>query len=114
MSKAKCRIRSGDTVVVVAGKDKNRRGRVLKVFPEARKVIVEGVNQVKRHVKPTGDRQGGIMTKEAPIHISNVAFWLGDSEGHRVKVGYQTLEDGSKVRIDRSTGARLDNASKEA
>jgi large subunit ribosomal protein L24 len=110
MSKVKCRIRRDDTVLVIAGKHKGRRGRVLRVLPDAGKLIVEGVNRVKRHQKPVGAQAGAIIEKEAPIHVSNVALWVGDADsGRRVKVGFQTV-DGRKVRVDRATGVVLDNA----
>ena len=109
MSKAKSRIRSGDTVVVTAGKYKGTRGRVLRVLPEASKLVVEGVNRVKRHQKPVGDQPGGILEKEMPIHISNVALWVGGADGRKVKVGFDT-RDGKKVRVDRKTGDAIDNA----
>lgn len=106
MAKNKLRIRSGDTVVVIAGKDKGKVGRVLTVDPEARKVKVEGVRVVKRHSKPAGDQPGGILHKEAFLDVSNVAYWdAGASQ--RVKVGYAVL-DGKKVRVNRKTGAPLD------
>lgn len=108
MSKAKCRIHSGDTVVVTAGKYKGSRGRVLRVFPADRKVIVEGVNRVKRHQKPVGDQPGGIIEKEMPLHVSNVALWVGGADGRKVKVGY-AVRDGKKVRVDRKSGAVIDN-----
>jgi len=104
----KCRIKAGDDVVVVAGKDKGRTGRVLKVIPGRRQVVVEGVRRVRRHQRPVGDQPGGIVDKEMPIDISNVALWNAD-DGRKVKVGYRTLEDGRKVRVDRKTGAVLDN-----
>jgi large subunit ribosomal protein L24 len=109
MAKAKCRIKSDDTVLVLAGKDKGRRGRVLRVLPDDRRVVVEGVNRVKRHMKPVGDQPGGIVEKEASMDISNVALWVGGDDGRRVKVGYKILEDGRKVRVDRGTGDVLDN-----
>lgn len=109
MSKAKCRIHSGDTVLVTAGRHKGTRGRVLRVMPTDRKVIVEGVNRVKRHQKPVGDQPGGIIEKEMPIDVSNVALWVGGDDGRKVKVGYAT-RDGKKVRVDRKTGAAIDNA----
>ncbi|MFK7928274.1 MAG: 50S ribosomal protein L24 [Myxococcota bacterium] len=109
MSKAKSRIRSGDTVVVIAGKNKGTRGRVLRVNPEDRKVVVEGVNRVKRHQKPVGEQPGGILEKEMPIHISNVALWVGGADGHKAKVGF-SMKDGKKVRMDRGTGNLIDNA----
>jgi large subunit ribosomal protein L24 len=108
MSKAKSRIHSGDTVVVTAGKSKGARGRVLRVLPEDRKVIVEGINRVKRHQKPVGDQPGGIIEKEMPINISNVALWVGGADGRKVKVGYAD-HNGQKVRVDRKTGDVIDN-----
>jgi large subunit ribosomal protein L24 len=104
----KCRIKRGDEVVVLAGKDKGRTGRVLKVIPARRQVVVEGVRRVRRHQRPVGDQPGGILDKEMPIDISNVALWNAD-EGRKVKVGYRTLEDGRKVRVDRASGAVIDN-----
>lgn len=104
----KCRIQSGDEVVVVTGKDKGKVGRVVRVLPDTRQVVVEGVRRVRRHRRPVGDMPGGIIEKEMPIDISNVALWNA-AESRRVKVGYRTLDDDRKVRIDRSTGAVLDN-----
>lgn len=106
MSKNKLRIRSGDTVVVIAGKDKGKVGRIVQVDPASRRVKVEGVRVVTRHQKPVGDSPGGIVHKEAFIDVSNVAYW--DSErGARVKISWKEI-DGAKVRIDRKTGQPLD------
>ena len=102
----KLRIRSGDTVVVISGRDKGTTGRVVRVLPAERKVVVEGVARVRRHRKPVGDTPGGIVEKEMPISISNVALWNA-SESRRVKVSFQ-VKDGKKVRVDRKTGAALD------
>jgi large subunit ribosomal protein L24 len=102
----KLRIRSGDTVVVISGRDKGTTGRVVRVLPAERKVVVEGVARVRRHRKPVGDTPGGIVEKEMPISISNVALW-NPSESRRVKVAFQ-IKDGKKVRVDRKTGAALD------
>jgi len=104
--RAKSRIKSGDEVIIIAGNQKGTVGRVLKVMPSDRKVVVEGVRRVKRHQKPVGDRPGGIMEKEMPIDISNVALWDAESE-QRVKVGYR-MEEGKKVRFNRRTGATID------
>ncbi len=104
----KCRIKSNDEVIVVTGKDKGKVGRVVRVLPERRQVVVEGVRVVRRHRRPLAGMPGGIVDKEMPIDISNVALWNA-AEGRRVKVGYKTLEDGRKVRVDRTTGAVLDN-----
>ena len=103
----KLKIKKGDMVAVISGKDKGRVGKVLRVLPEASRVVVEGVRVVTRHQKGSGDQPGQILHKEAPMHISNVALW-NEAEGRRVKVAYAESDDGSKVRDDRSTGAQLD------
>jgi large subunit ribosomal protein L24 len=108
MSRPKMRIKKDDTVIVIAGKEKGKSGRVLRVDPTRRRIIVEGVCVVKRHQKPVGEQPGGIIHKEASIHISNVALWDAE-QGRRVKVGYQTT-DNQKQRVDRKTGAVLDKA----
>lgn len=105
---ASMKIKRDDTVVVVAGKHKGRTGRVLRVLPDKGRVVVERVNLVKRQVKPQGDRPGGTIEKEASLHISNVALWNQD-EQRRVKVGFKMLDDGRKVRIDKKSGATIDN-----
>jgi large subunit ribosomal protein L24 len=102
------RIRKGDEVIVIAGRSKGLRGHVLNVLAEDR-LLVENVNMVKRHVKPNPSQgtQGGILEKEAPIHISNVMLYNpATSMGDRV--GFKTLEDGRKVRVFRSTGEVVD------
>ncbi|MBN2798521.1 MAG: 50S ribosomal protein L24 [Deltaproteobacteria bacterium] len=109
MSNLKYRIKRDDMVVVLAGKDKGKTGKVLRVLPEDGRVVVEGANLVKRHQKPSGDQRGSIVYKEASLHVSNVAYFDATA-GRAVKVGYRTLEDGRKVRINRATGAVLDNA----
>jgi large subunit ribosomal protein L24 len=104
---AKSRIKAGDQVVVTTGKDKGTVGRVARVMPDDHKLVVEGVRRVRRHRKPVGDTPGGIVEKEMPIDVSNVALWNA-AEKRRVKVAYKVLEDGRKVRVDRKTGAVLD------
>lgn len=102
------RIRKGDTVVVIAGKDKGRQGSVVKVFPNDR-VLVEGVNMVKRHIKPNPNRgiAGGIIEREAAIHVSNVMLFNPTTKkGDRV--GFRTLEDGRKVRYFKSNNEVVD------
>lgn len=106
MATAKMRIRSGDQVKVIAGKDKGKVGRVLRVLPKKGKLVVEGVARVRRHNKPVGDQPGGIIEKEMPIDVSNVALW-NEAEGRTVKVGYQVTDEG-KIRVDRKTGAAID------
>ena len=107
MSKNKVRIRTGDTVVVIAGKDRGKTGKVLCVVPETRQVAVEGVRVVKRHQKGAGGERGAIIQKEALIDVSNVAFWNADAQ-RGVRLGYAEV-DGQKVRIDRSTGKPVDS-----
>jgi large subunit ribosomal protein L24 len=103
------KIRRGDTVVVVAGKDKGARGKVLSALPDRGKVIVEGVNRVKRHTRvrqtQRGSKTGGIVTQEAAIDISNVM--AVDSDGNPTRVGYRLDEKGQKVRIARTNGKDL-------
>jgi large subunit ribosomal protein L24 len=96
------KIRKGDRVVVLTGKDKGRQGAVLKVFPKEERVLVEGLNIVHRHTKPSqGDPQGGIKNKEAPIHVSNVA--VVDSKGKPTRVGFR-MDGDKKVRFAKTTG----------
>jgi large subunit ribosomal protein L24 len=96
------KIKTGDTVVLLAGKDKGRQGKVLKVMPKAQRLVVEGLNMVKRHTKASqSDPQGGIKNQEAALHVSNVAFV--DSNGKATRVGFRE-EDGKKVRFAKSTG----------
>ena len=106
-SNNKCRIRSGDTVVVISGRDKGTTGRVVRVMPGDRKVVVEGIARVRRHRKPVGDTPGGIVEKEMPIDISNVALWSA-TENRRVKVRVDVKDDGTRIRVDRKSSAALD------
>jgi large subunit ribosomal protein L24 len=103
------KVKKGDTVVVIAGKDKGAKGKVIAAFPRQDKVLVEGVNRVKKHerIRTTqrGAKTGGIVTQEAPVHVSNVQ--LLDSDGNPTRVGYRFDESGQKVRIARSTGKDL-------
>ena len=96
------KIRKGDRVVVLTGKDKGRQGSVLKVLPKESRVVVEGLNMVQRHTRPSqGDPQGGIKNKEAPLHVSNVA--VVDSKGKPTRVGFR-VEGDKKVRVAKTTG----------
>ncbi|WP_374453917.1 50S ribosomal protein L24 [Phenylobacterium sp.] len=96
------KIKKGDRVVVLTGKDKGRQGAVLRVLPKEDRVVVEGLNMVQRHTRPTQtDPQGGIKNKEAAIHISNVA--IVDSKGKPTRVGFR-VEGGKKVRVAKTTG----------
>ena len=96
------KIKKGDRVVVLTGKDKGRSGKVLQVLPKEDRVVVEGLNIAQRHTKPTqGDPQGGIKNKEAAIHLSNVA--IADSNGKPTRVGFR-VEGDKKVRVAKTTG----------
>ena len=96
------KIKKGDRVVVLTGKDKGKTGNVVRVFPKEERVVVGGINIVQRHTKPTqGDPQGGIKNKEAPLHVSNVA--IVDSNGKPTRVGFR-IDGDKKVRVAKSTG----------
>jgi len=103
------KIKKGDTVIVIAGKDKGAKGKVIASYPKLDKVIVEGVNRVKKHTRirttQRGAKTGGIVTQEAAIHVSNVM--VVDSDGKPARVGYRLDENGQKVRISRRTGKDL-------
>ena len=101
------RIRKGDKVVVLTGRDKGRTGEVLRVIPDEARVVVQGVNVVKRHQRPSQLSPGGITEKEAPLHISNVAHIDPKSE-KPTRVGYRIEEGGRKVRIARRSGEAID------
>ena len=100
-------VKKGDKVMVISGKDKGKTGVVLAAFPKKDRVIVEGINIVKKHSKPSQlNPQGGIITKEAPIHVSNVMI-LDPKTGEPTRVGFK-VEDGKKVRIAKKSGELLD------
>ncbi len=102
------KIRKGDRVQVLAGRDKGRRGEVLAVLPKANRAVVQGVNIVKRHQKPQGINQpGGIEEKEASIHLSNIAL-IDPKTDKPTRVGFTELADGKKVRVARPSGEVLD------
>ena len=96
------KIKKGDTVKVITGKYKGKTSRVIKVYPKTNKLIVEGVNIAKKHMRPTQENpQGGINEIEMPIHISNVKIYLNNADS---RVGYKFLDDGKKVRYAKKTG----------
>ena len=103
------KVKKGDTVLVIAGKDKGARGKVIMAYPERNRVLVEGVNRIKKHTKVSttqrGAKSGGIVTQEAPIHISNVQVVDGDNKPTRV--GKRVNEEGRNVRVARRTGKDL-------
>jgi large subunit ribosomal protein L24 len=101
------KIKKGDRVVVLAGKDKGRQGQVLRVIPKENRVLVAGVNMVKRHTRPSqGDPQGGIKNKEAALHISNVAF-VDPKSGEPTRVGFR-IDGDKKVRVAKKSGEVID------
>jgi large subunit ribosomal protein L24 len=103
------KIKKGDTVVVIAGKDKGAKGKVIQAYPERDRVLVEGVNRIKKHTRVSqnqrGAQSGGIVTQEAAIHVSNVM--LVDSDGKPTRVGYTFDDEGRKVRVSRRTGKEI-------
>jgi large subunit ribosomal protein L24 len=103
------KIKKGDRVMVITGKDKGRTGEVLKVLPKENRVVVQGVNVVKRHTRAAMGNPGGIVEKEATIHASNVAH-IDPKDNKPTRVGYKQLEDGRKVRVARRSGEVLDRA----
>jgi large subunit ribosomal protein L24 len=103
----KLKIKKGDHVVVVTGKDKGKHGEVLKMLPAENRAIVKGVAMVRRHQRQTASQEGGIITKEAPIHISNIAL-EDPKDGKPTRVGYKFLKDGRKVRFARRSGEVID------
>ena len=107
MSLFKSKIKKGDRVVVLTGRDKGKTGEVLRVLPVRDRALVQGINMVKRHTRPSMQNPGGIVEKEASIHLSNLAqIDARDSKPHRV--GYATV-DGRKVRVARRSGERIDS-----
>jgi len=109
MTTAKMKIKKGDQVIVNTGKDKGKKGEVLKTMPAKSRVIVQGVNVVKKHQKPTQFAAGGIVEKELSIHVSNVAL-ADPKEDKPTRVGYQTLKDGKKVRIAKRSGQEISDS----
>jgi len=103
----KFRIRKGDMVCVIAGKDKGKTGQVLKVLREANRLIVQGVNLIKRHQKQTVSQEGGIVQKEASLHISNVAH-VDPVSKKPTRVGFKVLKDGRKVRVAKRSGETIE------
>ncbi|OUN00439.1 MAG: 50S ribosomal protein L24 [Paenibacillaceae bacterium ZCTH02-B3] len=101
-------VKKNDTVIVISGKDKGKKGRVLAAYPRENRVLVEGVNMIKRHTRPNPKYpQGGIIEREAPIHASNVML-VDPKTGLPTRIGYKVLENGRKVRIAKRSGAQID------
>ena len=103
------KIKKGDTVVVIAGKDKGARGKVIQAYPDRERILVEGVNRIKKHTRVSqnqrGAQSGGIVTQEAAIHVSNVM--VVDSDGKPTRVGKKLTDDGKRVRISQRNGKEL-------
>ena len=102
----KIKLKKGDEVIVIAGKDKGKRGKILRVIPESKKIIVSDINKYKKHQKPGNNEPGGIVEKDMPLHVSNVAFY--DSQLNKsTRVGYKFNKDGKKVRISKKSGKEI-------
>ena len=103
------KVKKGDTVLVIAGKDKGAKGKVIQAYPARDRVLVEGVNRIKKHTRirttQRGAKTGGIVTQEAPIHVSNVMVL--DSDGKPTRIGFRLDDDGQKIRVARSNGKDL-------
>ena len=103
------KIKKGDTVLVIAGKDKGAKGKVIQAYPDTQRVLVEGVNRIKKHTRITqnqrGAQSGGIITTEAAIHVSNVM--LVDGDGKPTRVGKKVTDEGTRVRISRRSGKEI-------
>jgi large subunit ribosomal protein L24 len=107
MAQAKLKVKKGDRVVVIAGRDKGKRGEVLQVIPAENRALVQGINVVRRHQKQSPQQDGGIITKEAPIHISNIAV-EDPSDGSPSRVGFKFTDEGRKVRFAKRSGETID------
>lgn len=106
MTQPKLKIKKGDQVVILTGKDKGKTGEVLRVIPEDMRVLVAGVNFATKHTKPSQTTPGGIQKVELPLHISNVAV-ADPKSGKPTRVGYKTLKDGKKVRVAKKSGEQI-------
>lgn len=101
------RVKKGDRVVVTTGRDKGKTGEVLGVMPKDGRVLVQGVNMIKRHTRPSQTQQGGIIEREAPLHLSNVML-ADPKSGEPTRVGFKVLDDGRKVRFAKRSGEVID------
>ena len=103
---ASLKIKKGDHVIVITGRDKGKHGEVVEMLPKEQRAVVRGVNVVRRHQKQTASQEGGIISKEAPIHLSNLAYV--DKDGKPTRIGFKVRADGTKVRIAKRSGAEID------
>jgi large subunit ribosomal protein L24 len=101
------KIKKGDTVIVLTGRSKGRSGEVIQVMPKENRALVRGVNVVRRHQKQTASQEGGVISKESPINLSNVAL-ADPKDGKPTRVGFKVLDDGRKVRIAKRSGEQID------
>jgi large subunit ribosomal protein L24 len=101
------KIRKGDKVVVLSGRDKGRSGEVIEVRPDEDRAVVRGINMVKRHQKQTAQQEGGIISKEAPVHLSNLAY-ADPKDGKPTRIGFKVMKDGRKLRIAKRSGVEID------
>ena len=104
---AKFKLKKGDKVVVTTGREKGRKGEIIRMIPSETRAIVSGINKVKRHTRPAAGNPGGIVEKEAPIHLSNLAI-EDPKDGKPTRVGFRTLDDGRKVRFAKRSGEIID------
>ena len=100
------KIKKGDKVVVIAGKDKGKNGEVLQIITETNRALVSGINQIKKHQKPSAAGNGGVITKESPIHLSNIAL-MDPKTGKATRVGFSVAKDGKKTRVAKRSGEAL-------
>jgi large subunit ribosomal protein L24 len=103
----KFKLKKGDEVVVLAGRDRGKKGRILQMLRADKRALVEGVNMVRRHTRPSQTQAGGIVEKEAPIHLSNLAI-ADPKDGSPSRIGFKVLEDGRKVRFAKRSGEVID------
>jgi large subunit ribosomal protein L24 len=108
MTQPKLKIKKGDRIVVLAGRDKGKRGEVLQVLRSENRALVQGINVVRRHQKQSAQQEGGIVSKEAPIHLSNIAI-EDPADGAPTRIGYKFMDDGRKVRVAKRSGEAIDD-----
>jgi len=106
MAPTKFKIKKGDEVIVLTGKDKGKKGTIMEMITAKSRAVVQGVNMVKRHTRQTQTEEGGIKSKEASIHVSNLAL-IDPKSGAATKIGYKVEKDGTKVRISRASGEKV-------
>ncbi|MCK5374608.1 MAG: 50S ribosomal protein L24 [Alphaproteobacteria bacterium] len=106
MATAKFKIKKGDEVIVLTGKDKGKKGEIIRMITAKSRAIVQGINMVKRHTRQTQTEEGGIISKEASIHVSNLAL-IDPKSDKATKIGYKIEKDGTKVRISRASGEAI-------